>query len=486
MKRVIDLEQRNYKNTQTFGYTKDILPTLKNNRTWTIRNYSTVWIGSVHNIPNYLTVGGLLTLGLSVMQVFFAIISASIILAAVMILNGHAGSKYGLPFSMLLRSSYGHNGALIMGVMRGIIAAIMWFGLQTFAGSQALLILIGKTWPPFLQLGGAWQLLGLSLPQLISFILFWCLNIAFIFGGMSLLSKFSNVLSPLVYLVFGGMTIWAIQLAGGIGPIIHHQGSEPNLNELVLLLSAITAILAAWAAPMVSISDFTRMARSQKDQAIGQALGLIIPYILFAFSSISIIIGSEIAFGTPIWNVLDVINRFDNEFAIGLAVLTLCLTTVSVNVTGNIIPAGYQLAALFPKRLNLSSGAMIAAVLGIIIMPWKLMENAGSILIFLNSIGAILGPLTGVMLAHYFIIARTEIDLNALYSKSETYHYLNGFNVKALISTGAAGTLCLLGQFIGFFNPLYQISWIAGTGMAAALYILFELPNLSSSHHRHM
>lgn len=186
-------------------------------------------------------------------------------------------------------------------------------------------------------------------------------------------------------------------------------------------------------------------------------------------------VGSEIAFGTPIWNVLDVVARFDSTFAIAISVLTLCLTTLSVNVTGNIVPAGYQLASLFPKKLTFRSGATIAAVIGVLVMPWKLMENATSIFTFLSIIGGLLAPITGVMLAHYYIVSKTELDLGELYSKSGKYNYTNGFNANAIITLVVAGGLCLIGNFIPFFKPLYDMSWFVGIISAFILYSVLEM-----------
>lgn len=468
----------NREQVKASGYSEDVLPTKEEERTWGIGNFFSIWMGSVHNIPNYIAIGGLFALGLSVGQVFTAIMVASIIVAAVLVLNGHAGSKYGLPFAMLLRLSYGNKGAMIPGVLRGVIAAIMWFGFQTYAGSQALSILIGKLWPTYLTLGGDWNLLGLSLPALISFLLFWLFNVLLIYGGIGFLGKFAKVLSPLVYIVFIGMAIWAINLAGGIGPILAYSGSGFTGNKLIIFFAAVTAVIAAWAAPVVNVSDFTRMARSTKDQAVGQTVGLIVAYLLFAVASIAIIVGSEIAFGTPIWNVLDVVARFEGTFAIAISVLTLCLTTLSVNVTGNIVPAGYQLASIFPKKLTFKSGAMIAAVIGILVMPWKLMENATSIFTFLNIIGGILAPVTGVMLAQYFVISKTNIDLAELYSRNGKYNYSKGFNMKAIFTTIIASALCLIGNFVPFLKPLYDMSWFVGIISAFIIYTILELPSL--------
>lgn len=458
------------------GYGVDVLPTREEDRKWGVGNFFTVWMGSVHNIPNYIAVGGLFAIGMSIAQVFAVIMVASVIVAAMLVLNGHAGSKYGLPFAMLLRLSYGPKGAMIPGILRGVISAIMWFGFQTYAGSQAFSILIGKLWPTYLTLGGDWKLLGLSLPALISFLLFWSLNVALIYGGMGFLGKFSNILSPLIYIVFGGMAIWSINLAGGLGPILSYTSSGVDGNQIIIFIAALTVVIGMWAAPIVNVSDFTKLAKSTKTQAIGQTAGLVMSFLLFAVASIAIIVGSEIAFGTPIWNVLDVVARFEGTFAIAISVLTLCLTTLSVNVTGNIVPAGYQLASLFPKRITFESGAFIAAIIGILVMPWKLMESATSVFALLNIVGGILAPVTGVMLAQYFIVSKKYIDLNALYdAKKGKYYYKKGFNVNAILTTVIAGIICLIGNFIPFLKPLYDMSWFVGIITAFLLYTLLEL-----------
>ncbi len=206
---------------QQRGYSEDLLPKTQSQRTWKTFNYFTLWMGSVHNVPNYVMVGGFFILGLSTFSIMLAIILSAFFIAAVMVLNGAAGSKYGVPFAMILRASYGVRGALFPGLLRGGIAAIMWFGLQCYAGSLACLILIGKIWPGFLTLGGDFTLLGLSLPGLITFLLFWLVNVGIGFGGGKVLNKFTAILNPCIYIVFAGMAIWAISLVG-IGPIFDY------------------------------------------------------------------------------------------------------------------------------------------------------------------------------------------------------------------------------------------------------------------------
>ncbi|GHI00570.1 NCS1 family nucleobase:cation symporter [Neobacillus kokaensis] len=453
-------------------YSSDLLPTNQEARTWKTGHFFSIWMGSVHNVPSYVTIGGFFALGLSIWQVLLIIIISSILLSAMMVLNGHAGSKHGIPFSILLRTSYGRKGAHFPGVLRGVIAAIMWFGLQTYAGSLAVSILLGKFWPSFLTLGGSFTFLGLTLPTLLSFLLFWAINVLFIFAGMKRLGKLTKIVTPFVFIVFGGMSIWSINLAGGITPILNYQAKGFQGNSFFMLMTCISAIMATWVAQILSVSDVTRFSRSNREQSIGQIAGLLTTYLLFAVASISIIVGSEIAFGVPIWNVLEVVERFDNQFAIILSLLTICLSTLTVNIVGNIIPAGYQLATLFPNRLTFKTGALTATIAGIVIMPWKLMENPTSIFMFLNIVGGMLSPVIGVMLTHYFFICKKEINVEELYSLNGSNQYAYGINIPAMLATILAGFISLLGSFVPKLAPLSSISWFTGILLAVLFYLL--------------
>ena len=380
---------------QQRGYSEDLLPKTQSQRTWKTFNYFTLWMGSVHNVPNYVMVGGFFILGLSTFSIMLAIILSAFFIAAVMVLNGAAGSKYGVPFAMILRASYGVRGALFPGLLRGGIAAIMWFGLQCYAGSLACLILIGKIWPGFLTLGGDFTLLGLSLPGLITFLLFWLVNVGIGFGGGKVLNKFTAILNPCIYIVFGGMAIWAISLVG-LGPIFDYIPSG-------------------------------------------------------------------------------IVQRWDSLFASFFAVLVILMTTISTNATGNIIPAGYQIAAIAPTKLTYKNGVLIASIISLLICPWKLMENQDSIYLFLDIIGGMLGPVIGVMMAHYFVVMRGQINLDELYTAPGDYKYYdNGFNLTAFSVTLVAVILSLGGKFIPFMEPLSRVSWFVGVIVAFAAYALLK------------
>ncbi|PSU30541.1 allantoin transporter [Photobacterium lutimaris] len=454
------------------GYNSDLLPKPTEKRTWRALNYFTLWQGSVHNVPNYVAVGGFFMLGLSTAGIMAAILLSGAVIALAMILNGAPGSKYGIPFSMLLRASYGVKGALFPGVLRGGIAAIMWFGLQNYAGSIALLIIIAKIWPEFLTIGGDWSLFGISAPGLIAFLAFWVINMLIGLGGGAILNRFTAILNPCIYLVFGGMAIWAVYLVGFESILAYVpakvQQQDAGFFEFLIVINAIVAV---WAAPAVSASDFTQNARSFRDQAVGQLSGLMVAYLLFAISSVCVLAGASIHFETDTWNVLDIIAKWDSLFLVIFAGTVVLMTTISTNATGNIIPAGYQLVAVFP-RLTYRQGVMIAGVISVIICPWKLMESQESIFLFLNTIGGILGPVIGVMLGHYFIIMKQRIKLDSLYVSEDSFNYYkNGVNFIAFYATIFACILSLGGQYIPSLSALNSVSWFTGVIVAFVTYV---------------
>lgn len=458
------------------GYTDDLLPKTPEQRTWKTFNYFTLWMGSVHNVPNYLMVGGFFILGLSTLNIMFAIALSALCVAFVMVINGAAGSKYGIPFPMLLRASYGIKGSLFPGVLRGCIAAIMWFGLQCFTGSLALLILIGKIWPDFLKIGNGETYMGVTIPAFIVFIIFWAMNVAIGLGGGKLLNKLTAILNPCIYILFGGMAIWSVSLVG-IQPILDYipKGVSETPDKVFFFFIVINSVVAVWAAPAVNASDFTQYSSNFKQQAIGQTAGLLVAYLLFAISSVCILAGASIHYGVDTWNVLDIVQKWDSLYASLFAVVVIMMATISTNAAGNIIPAGYQIAALSPSKLTYRHGVIIASVISILIMPWKLIESQDSIYTFLDIIGGILGPVIGVMLSHYFIVMRTSINLDTLYTRPGDYKfYEHGFNVTAFVVTVIAVIFSLGGKFIPVLGPVSRVSWFAGVILAFVLYSLFK------------
>ena len=460
------------------GYNNEnILPKPQESRNINTKNFFTLWMGSIHNIPNYAAVGGYLLLGLSPLQVMFAITLSGLVVALFMSYNGRPGATYGIPFSMHLRSTYGNIGAKLPGFLRGVIAAIAWFSLQTYTGSVALLILIGKIWPGFLEIGSGMQILGITIPGLIAFLLFWAANIGIGFGGGEALNRFTGILTPIIYIVFGGMSVWAIRVGGGLSNIMNYSlNVESGHSTIFSILIVISSILAVWAAPGVSVADFTQNAKSNEAQTKGQISGLFVGYLIFAFMSVVILIGGSLHFNVQENDVLNIIDKWDSLPAIIISTLVFLSTTISTNATGNIIPAAYQLIALFPEKVSYHKGVLYAGIASIFILPWKFMGEGGAIITFLNLIGALLGPVGGVMIAHYYFVKKSYINLDELYLDEEAeegreskYYGINGH---AYIATLGGLIIVLAGQFIPSLSAFSDISYITGFLIAAVTYLL--------------
>ena len=464
------------------GYNDDILPEETDKRTMGARNFFTLWMGSIHNVPNYNAVAGFLfpvaggiVLGLSPLNVIFAIALSGVIVTAFMVLNGVAGSKYGIPFAIHLRSTYGNLGAKLPGFLRGCVAAIGWSAVQTYLGSKALYIILVKLFPAFADIAPGVDIMGISVPGLIAFMAFWAANVAIGFGG-GILNKFTAILSPLIYVLVVGMTIWAVGAAGGIGAILSYKvASEGCVNPVFAYFVVFSSVLAVWAAPGASVSDFTRQAKSTKAQAEGQTLGLVIGYVVFAICSVLITVGGSIHSGVPYLDILELIGDWDSTSAVVFAMLCFLLSTISTNATGNIIPAAYQLSALLPKRIDYRKGILIASIVSVVILPWKLMD--GGIATFLNTIGAVLGPVAGCMMANFYLVRKQRLDLNLLYMDPAADNAGNpyfGVKKSAYAATIVALVLCLLGNFVPAFAAVSNVSWFVGFFSAAVLYVLFQ------------
>lgn len=458
------------------GYSDDILPKGDAQRSMGVSNYFTLWMGSIHNIPNYNAVIPFLALAVSTVNIMLGIALAGLVVATLMTVNGRAGAKYGIPFAIQLRSAYGVTGSKLPGFLRGVVAAIAWFGIQNYTGGMALFVILGRFFPSFLEIGGGAEILGLGIPQMISFGVFTLINLMIgLAGGGEVLNKFTGILTPIIYVVFGAATVWAINSAGGIGNILSYvpENATPA-NGVLVIITIINAFMGVWAAPGAGVADFTQNAKSQEDQFKGQYLSLGVGHLIFAFTSVFVLTAGVMEYG-PITSVLDVINNWDSLPTIAIATGTLLMSTISTNATGNIIPAGYQLSALFPKQINYRTGVLIAALISVVIMPWKI---AGNITGFLGIIGALLGPVAGVLVADFYQVKKQVIDLDELYADQDSTEAKNnryaGVNTAAYIATLVGLAVPLLGTFIPALSWLNDISWFVGFGIAYLIYVAME------------
>ncbi|MFF2876057.1 cytosine permease [Gottfriedia sp. NPDC057991] len=471
--RLATSEQDLYK---SYGYSEELLPKMPNQRDWGMSNYITVWMGAVHNIMSYMTVAGFFILGLNTKQVILAVMVSASIVAAFYCLNGYAASKYGLPFAMLLRDTFGVKGAIIPALCRGLIAGLVFFGTTTVVGAESLNIIFARFIPNYLSLGGDFNLLGLTVPTMISYVILWTVTVLLFLGGMNVLNKFGSWSSPVVYVFIVGAAVWAINMAGGFGPIFDYVPKTPTSSPLVFI-ACVSALVSNWAGPVVNISDFTHRAKSPKDFIIGLPIGFILSYILFAITCVSLIAGTEIAFGEPIFNIVHAIDKIENTISVIVLILALNVGATAFCVFANLLPAGLQMTALFPKLFTVKSAGILTAIIGTLILPWKLVESATTLFYFYSFIGSIFGPIAGIMLSSFYIHRKRKINLDHIYvPEGSNGEYKNGYNPIAMIVLGISFILPMSGAFlksVPFLVKMNEFAFFSGLIVSFILYSFF-------------
>jgi NCS1 family nucleobase:cation symporter-1 len=472
-------------------FNADLAPVPASRRTWTTYNFAALWISMAHCIPTYMLAGGLIAVGMNWWQALLTIGLGNIIVLAPILLNAHPGTRYGIPFPVLARASFGTSGANIPAVLRAIVAC-GWFGIQTFIGGEAVKTFIEAIAPSFGQLGAGVTILGLSIPSAITFAIFWALNIFIIYRGMNAVRVFENWAAPLVLVMAAVLMFWAIGRAGGVGPMLDHPSKFNTVGEFwAVFVPSLTGMIGFWATLSLNIPDFTRFGRGQREQMLGQALGL--PTTMVLFSAMGVVITSATQ---AILTGVDVSKLWDPVFILAqltsavppaghtvpliasdgtrllvaiIALFGVGVATVSVNIAANVVSPANDFANLAPRLISFQTGGLITGILGILIMPWKLLSSAQAYIFnWLIGYSALLGPIAGIMIVDYWLLKKTELDVPELYRPGGKYKGTNPVAVVALI----VGVLPNVPGFLkaagftdrapNFFDDLYVYAWFTG------------------------
>lgn len=467
-------------------WNQDLAPTLPSHRTWTWVHYAALWIGMVACIPVYLIASGMIEQGMSAAQAVTTVLLGNLIVLIPLLLIGHAGAKYGIPFAVLIRSSFGVRGSRLPALLRALVAC-GWFGIQCWVGGSALYA-IGNIVAGGALDGPVVPALGINIGQFVSFLVFWAMHLYFIKNGPESIRWIETYTAPLKIIIVLALLLWAYNKAGGFGAMLSgasafDEGGTKAGQFWSVFWPSLTAMAGFWGTLALNIPDFTRFARSQKDQIIGQAIGLPIPMAGLSFVGAAVTSATIIIYGEAIWDPVNLAGRMEGiAVAIGLAIITI--DTLCVNLAANTVGPAYDFAAISPKYINFARGGYITAVLGVVMAPWKLIESTqGYIFTWLTGYGALLGPVLGVMLADYWLVRRRKIDVNDLFEAEGKYAYNNGWNPAALV----AFTLGVLPNLPGFvhtafpgilpdiiplFAHIYTFAWFVGVFIAMTVYYL--------------
>src|SRR5688572_10189857 len=429
----------------------DLAPVPESRRRWGIGSFAALWISMAACIPTYMLASSLIGGGMNWWQAVLTIFLGNVIVTIPMILNAHAGTRYGIPFPVLCRASFGTKGANVPARLRALLAC-GWFGIQTWIGGSAIYMILGE-FVPALKGGAPLPWLGISGAQFSCFLSFWGINMLVIYMGIDCIRWLLNIKAPLLIALGLLLLWWACREAGGFGPILSQPsafdaGQAKEGQFWKYFFPALTGMIGFWATLSLNILDFSRYARSQRDQIIGQALGLPLTMALYSFIGVAVTSATTIIFGQTIWDPVDVLTKFKNPIVLVVAMVALCIATLATNIAANVVSPANDFAQLAPKKITFRIGGLITGIIGILMMPWKLVADpTGYIFTWLIGYSALLGPIGGIMIADYFVYRRKELNVPALYATDGEYTYAKGFSWVAIIAL-VAGVLPSLPGFL--------------------------------------
>jgi len=461
----------------------DMAPVPLADRRWGTRDMAVLWISMSACIPTYTLASSMIDQGMNWSQAIVTILLGNIIVLIPMILNAHAGTKYGISFPIYCRSSFGIVGANVPAILRAFVAC-GWFGIQTWIGGAAIFSILAII-VPSVATSESIPGLGISSPQLGCFMFFWLLNMIVIFRGIDSIRFLLNVKAPLL-IVLGILFLgWAYVAADGFGPMLAKpsefvEGGRQEGKFWSVFFPALTANVGFWATLSLNIPDFSRYAKSQRAQALGQALGLPTTMAFVSFIGVAVTSATVVIFGETIWDPVVVLSRFQNPYILVFAMLSLCIATLATNIAANVVSPANDFAHLWPSKISFRTGGLITGVIGILIQPWRLVADpSGYIYTWLIAYSALLGAIGGILIADYYLIRRTQLNLVELYQAGGEYWYRSGWNWRAIVAL-VLGILPCIPGFLGtvmptlgiepFWMQLYHYAWFLSFAIAAAVY----------------
>lgn len=465
------------------GYwSPDLAPVPPSARTWGLGDIVALWVALSACIPTYMLASSLIAEGMNWWQAVLTIFLGNLIVLVPMVLNAHAGTRYGIPFPVYCRAAFGIRGANVPAVLRALVAC-GWFGIQAWIGGWAIYKVLEIYIPAcgtLARLPG----LGLNIPQLACFLAFWGLNLLIVWRGMDSLRLLLNIKAPLLIALGLALLAWAYRAAGGFGPILSQPsqfdpGGAKAGRFWAFFFPALTANVGFWATLALNIPDFSRFARSQRDQAVGQALGLPLTMGLYSFIGVAVTSATIVIYGEAVWDPVLLLSRFGNPVLHVVGLVGICLATLATNLAANVVGPANDFAHLWPRRISFRIGALITGIAGILIQPWRLVEDPSHYIDrWLVAYSALLGAVGGVLIADYFLLRRMKLDLPGLYRRGGPYWYTGGFHPDGLIALTAGILPCVPGflatigltKATSFWVDLYHYAWFISFGISFLVY----------------
>src|ERR1700720_1315245 len=384
-------------------FNETLAPVPAKRRTWGIYSYASLWVAMSVCIPTYMLASGLIAGGMNWWQAIGTILLGNLIVLIPMLLNAHAGAKYGIPFPVFVRASFGSRGANLPAMLRAFVAC-GWFGIQSWLGGQAIAAMIAVLWPA-----------TANMPAVLwgSFLGFWLLNMYVVWRGVESIRYLQSFSAPFMLVMSFILLFWMLHKAGGFGPMLSAPSRFHTTGSFLrFFFPSLTAMVGYWATLSLNIPDFTRYAKSQDSQIAGQAFGLPVAMVLYSFIGIACTSASVTIFGEAVWSPITLLGRFHQPLAAVLALFALLIATLNVNIAANVVSPSNDFSNLAPRLISFRTGGLITGFLGLAMMPWKLMSTFGTYIFgWLVGYSGLLGPVAGIMVADYFLIRHTHLDV---------------------------------------------------------------------------
>lgn len=443
-------------------YNADLAPVSPGRRTWTTYNYAALWVSMSVNILTYMLAGGFVQGGMDWKQAVLTVLIGNTIVLAPMLLNSHPGARYGVPFPVLARASFGVLGANVAAVLRAMVAC-GWFGIQSWIGGEAINILLTTVWP-------AWG--HNPYGTAVCFMVFWAINLLVILKGIEYIRFLQGVSAPILLGVGLLLLGWAWKSAGGFGPMLAAPSKFSSTGDLLkFLIPALNGTVGFWSTVSLNIPDFTRFAKDERGQAIGQALALPLTMTLYSFIGVAVTSATVVIYGTSIWDPVQLLSRFHSPLAVVISLLAILLATLNVNIGANVVSPANDFSNLWPRKITFKLGGVITCFMGIAMMPWKLLANHKTFIFgWLGGYAAVLGPVAGIMICDYFVVRHKRLRVNDLYLRNGEYEYKGGFNWRAIGALCLGTAIALIGLVIPSVRFLYDYSWFVGFAVAFGVY----------------
>ncbi len=433
-----------------------------------------MWMSDVHSVGGYTFAASLFFLGLTGWQVLISMLVGITAVYFLMNLIGRPSLRYGIPFPVVARISFGVMGANLAAMVRGVVG-IVWYGVQTYFASKAVQVLVVTLAPSAAALTHN-SILGLSTLAWFSFLFMWFFQLVIFLSGMERIRRFIDFCGPVVYVVMFALAAWMLWQTGFSSLNLQLSPPAPTMTAtLGVMANADMLIVAYFAALLLNFGDFARFGKSEAAMKQGNLLGLPLNFLVFSIITVIVTAGTLKVFGEAIMDPVLIVERIGNPVVVIIGSITFIVATMGINIVANFVSPAYDIANLYPERINFRLGGLITSVLSVLVCPWLFVASPQAITLFVSIFGAVLGPMFGIMVADYYLVKQQVVVVDDLYTMSPagSFHYDGGWNRKALMTLAASGTLSIGLALLGAYGLIPNVGdwgWLIGAGAGAILY----------------